>query len=223
MKVLVKDYLEEYCHIPLFSGIDKNDLIPMLECLGSFIKTYKKGDFILMADQVVSYVGVLIAGSVQMVKEDLWGNKTILAIMNKTELFGETFTCGHTLIATVSFVANMDSKVLYIPFEHVMHTCSNSCNYHHLLIENMVTLIANKNVQLMEKLEIVSKKSLREKITTFLSIQAQKNNSNKFVIPMNRVELAEYLCADRSALSRELNNMRVEGLIAFQKNSFQIL
>ena len=75
----------------------------------------------------------------------------------------------------------------------------------------------------MEKIEVTSKKSLREKILAYLSIQSQRNNSTYFEIPLGRVELAEYLCADRSALTRELNNMRNEGIIDFDKNTFRIL
>ncbi|WP_077610355.1 Crp/Fnr family transcriptional regulator [Clostridium sp. Marseille-P2415] len=223
MKEFLKDHLKECSHIPLFFGISSKDLLPMLQCLGSYIKTYKKGEFILLTEEAVKCVGVILEGSVKMIKEDLWGNKTILAVMEKEELFGETFTCGSTIAATVTFVAGKEAKVLYLPFERVMHSCSRSCVYHHRLIENMVTLIANKNVQLMEKLEIITKKTLREKISCFLSIQAQRNNSRYFTTSMGRVELSEYLCADRSALTRELNLMKSEGLIDFDKNTFKIL
>ncbi|BCJ93675.1 Crp/Fnr family transcriptional regulator [Anaerocolumna cellulosilytica] len=223
MNEMVKDYIDEYSHIPLFVGISKTELISMMECLGSYIKTYKKSEIIILVNQKVKCVGVVLAGSVMMIKEDIWGNKTILAVIEKGEVFGETFACGSILSASVTYVAGKEARILYLPFNQVMHTCTRSCVFHHRLIENMVTAIANKNIQLMEKLEITTKKTLREKISSFLSIQAQRNNSKYFTVTMGRTELAEYLCADRSALTRELNTMKKEGLIDFEKNTFKIV
>ena len=87
----------------------------------------------------------------------------------------------------------------------------------------MVRIIARKNLELMRKIEVVSKKTLREKILAYLSIQSQSQGTNRFEIPLGRVEWAEYLCADRSALTRELAKMKEEGLIEFQRNTFEIL
>lgn len=87
----------------------------------------------------------------------------------------------------------------------------------------MVTIIASKNVTLMDKVDVISKKTLREKIATYLLQEAGKQNSPYLDIPLGRVQLAEYLCADRSALTRELKMMKEEGFIDFDKNSFHIL
>ena len=112
---------------------------------------------------------------------------------------------------------------MFLPFKKVMHTCSHACVFHHQLIENMVRIIANKNRDLIRKIEVVSKKTLREKILAYLSIQAQANGTRYFEIPLGRLELADYLCADRSALTRELAKMRDDGLIDYDKNCFRIL
>ena len=87
----------------------------------------------------------------------------------------------------------------------------------------MVRLISAKNVTLIQKIEVISKKTLREKILAYLSIQAQVQGTRYFEIPLGRVELADYLCADRSALTRELSSMKADGLIDFDKNVFRIL
>jgi CRP-like cAMP-binding protein len=153
----------------------------------------------------------------------MWGNKVLLVNMTKSELFGETFVCGNQLHATVSFMAASETVVLFFPFKKIMHTCSKSCNFHHKMIENMVAIIANKNMLLMEKVDIISKKSLREKISAYLTLQAERQQDTYIDIPLGRVELAEYLHANRSALTRELNAMSKEGLIEYDKNSFHIL
>lgn len=215
--------MENLHQIPLFRGISAKDITPMMKCLGSYERKYQKGEYISLISQRIQCTGVVLKGTVHMVKEDVWGDKTILASIGYGELFGESFVCGDADTSSVSILSKTDTRILFLPFDRVMHSCSESCEFHHRLIENMVKVIANKNVQLMEKLEIVSKKSLREKIETYLSIEAGYNRSRYFQIPMGRTELAEYLCADRSALTRELNNMKKDGVIDFDKNTFRLL
>lgn len=213
----------ETINTPLFDGIGSGNMDAMLGCTGYHIGTYQKGQVIILEEQHIHHVGIVISGAVDMIKEDVWGNKTILTRMGKNELFGETFACGDDNRSVVTFVAPEDTQVLFLPFHKMMHTCTNACAFHQRLVENMVRIIANKNRDLMRKVEIISKKSLREKILTYLSIQSQTQDSRYFQIPLSRQELAAYLSADRTALARELGNMKAEGLIDFDKNMFRIL
>jgi len=147
---------------------------------------------------------------------------TLFLRMRAEEVFGESFACGSDTLSTVTFLAAEDAEIVFIPFNKVMHTCTMACAFHHRLVENMVRLIADKNRDLMRKVEVVSRKTLREKILAYLSLQAQLHESRYFEIPLGRVELADYLCADRSALTRELGKMREEGLIDYDKNMFRV-
>jgi len=207
----------------LFSGIAPEDLKTMLGCIGYHIGEYQKGEIIAFEDENIRHIGIVISGAVDMIKEDFWGNKTMLVRMRENELFGETFACGDDNLSVVTFVVSEDAKIMFLPFERVMHSCTMACVFHHRLIENMVRIIANKNRDLMRKVEVISKKTLREKILAYLSIQAQVQDTRYFEIPLGRVELAEYLCADRSALTRELTKMKEDGLIDFDRNCFRIL
>ncbi len=207
----------------LFHGIEQDNLPVMLGCLGYRMETYKKGEFISMEGEHLENIGLVVKGSVDMIKEDFWGNKTILMRMRQGSVFGETFICGSASLATVSFCAASDTEVLFLPFKRVMHTCTNACAFHHRLVENMVQLIADKNLELMRKVEVVTKKTLREKILAYLSQQAQLEGGSYFEIPLGRIELAEYVCADRSALTRELNAMKEEGLLDYDRNMFRLL
>ncbi|CUH97232.1 hypothetical protein P22_3359 [Propionispora sp. 2/2-37] len=219
----MREYISAICGLPLFAGIQEEDFEVMLGCIGSYVKTYNKGEFISFSSEPMKCVGIVLDGTVHMIKEDLWGNKTILVFIKKTELFGETFVCGNRNASTVTFFAAANARILFLPFDQVMHSCSKACIFHQFLIENMVRLIANKNIQLMEKLEVISKKTLREKIMTYLSLQAQLSNCKYFELPIGRLELADYLCADRSALTRELCKMKEDGLLDFEKNTFRLL
>ena len=208
---------------PLFDRIRPEDLEGMLGCIGYHICTYQKGEVIAFEDETINHVGVVLEGAVDMIKEDVWGNRTMLLRTYCSDIFGETFACGEDALSVVTFVAAENCKVMFLSFCRVMHTCTNACAFHQTLIENMVRIIARKNRELMRKIEVVSKKTLREKILSYLSIQSQAQGSRSFEIPLGRMEWAEYLCADRSALTRELVKMKAEGLIDYQRNFFEIL
>ena len=223
MQKLYKEYLSELKTMKLFYGIQESEMTAMLGCIGAYLKEYKKNQYIITLEENVEAVGILLSGKVDMIKEDLWGNKTLLVSMQGGELFGESFSCGIVKNATVSFVADTASMILFLPFSRILRTCNMSCKFHHRLIENMVTVIAEKNIVLMDKVDILSKKTLREKIATYLLQEASKQQSLYFDIPLGRVQLAEYLCVDRSALTRELNTMKAEGYIDFDKNTFRVL
>jgi len=218
----MKDILPEV-NSPLFDGVNPGDRKTMLGCIGYHIGTFRKGDIVAFEEENIKHIGILLSGSVDMVKEDLWGNKTMLVRMRKDDLFGETFACGEDTLYVVTFVIAEDARILFLPFNRVMRSCTRACRFHHQLIENMVHVIANKNRDLMRKVEVISKRTLREKILAYLSIQSQIQNTRYVEIPLGRIEWAEYLCADRSALTRELAKMKSEGLIDFDRNCFRIL
>ena len=208
---------------PLFDGISQEERKTMLGCIGYHVGEYRKGEIVAFENENIKHIGIILSGIVDMIKEDLWGSKTMLVRMRKEELFGETFACGEDNLSVVTFVVSEDAKILFLPFDRVMHSCTMACIFHHRLIENMVHIIANKNRNLMRKVEVVSKRTIREKLLCYLSIQAQMQESRYFEIPLGRVELAEYLCVDRSALTRELVKMKDDGLIDYDKNCFRIL
>lgn len=217
------DILLSNLNAPLFAGIKNEDMGAMLHCIGYHISSFSRGEIIAFEGDHLKHIGIVLSGQVDMVKEDLWGNKTMLLRMGRNEIFGETFACGDDSLSTVTFLVSEDATVMFMRFSRVMHSCTMACGFHHRLIENMVRLIAGKNRELMQKLDVVSKRTIREKLLTYLSIQAQQQRQRYFEIPLGRVELAEYLCVDRSALTRELAKMKADGLIDYDRNHFRIL
>ena len=207
----------------LFAGIGPEERQAMLHCIGYHLRSYRKGEIVVFEEEHVRYVGVLLSGAVDMVKEDLWGGKTLLLRMGPHDVFGESFACGSDTLSSVTFVVAEDADVLFLPFRKVMHTCTHTCGFHYRLIENMVRVIADKNRELMRKVEIISKKSLREKILAYLSMEAEQQGGRYVELPLGRQELAAYLCADRTALARELGAMKTDGLIDYDRNCFRIL
>ena len=217
------DMLYNDLNAPLFAGIKREDMGAMLHCIGYHISSFSRGEIIAFEGDHLKHIGIVLSGRVDMVKEDLWGNKTMLLRMGRNEIFGETFACGDDSLSTVTFLVSEDASVMFMPFSRVMHSCTMACGFHHRLIENMVRVIAGKNRELMQKVDVVSKRTIREKLLAYLSIQAQQQRQRYFEIPLGRVELAEYLCVDRSALTRELAKMKEDGLIDYDRNHFRIL
>jgi CRP-like cAMP-binding protein len=207
----------------LFEGISVQDRRALLGCMGYRVRTFPKGSFVAMEDEKINQIGIILSGTVDMVKEDLWGNRTMLLRMKKNEVFGETFACGDHGNSTVTFVASQTAEILFLPFCRVTRCCTNSCEFHHRLSDNLVGIMANKNRELMRKVEVVTKRTTREKLLAYLSIQGQLQGSSTVDLPLSRVELAEYLCVDRSAMTRELMKMQQDGLIAYEKNRFKLL
>ena len=209
--------------IPLFKGIKESEYGALFGCVGARTQRFEKGEFILLNGNEADSVGIVLAGRVQIIKEDVFGNRAILNDLGSKAVFGESFVCGGSYTLTVSVQAAEDSNILFLPFERVMHICPSACGFHNALIKNMVELVARKNIKLMESLEITTKHSLREKMLTYLSQLAQEQGSTTVTAPLGRVDLADFLGADRSSLTRELNRMQDDGLINFDKNTFTLL
>lgn len=215
--------ISQLLQLPLFMGIREEDLPIMLDCLGAYKKNYQKGEMILLESNQVRSIGVIISGIVHMVKENAEGGQVLLVSMTEGEFFGESFSCGSRQAASVSFQAASHCQVLFLPFYKVVHSCKTSCIFHHRLIENVVRLIGDKNVRLMQKIEILSQKTLREKILSYLQYRMEEQGTGSVILHLGRQSLADYLCADRSALTRELARMQEDGLIRYEKNTFEIL
>ena len=213
-------YLSVMNGFRIFENIGADQLPVMLDCLGAATKEFRKSEFISMEGDRLEQIGVLIQGTVQMIKEDIWGNKAILESVESGDLFGESFVCGEVGSSPVSFQAASDCTVLFLPFHKVLHTCSHSCEFHHRLIANMVKVMAQKNVLMLNKMEIISKQTIRERLLTWISQQVRLTGSRCFTSPMGRLELADYLCVARSALTRELSRMKKDGLIDFNKTVY---
>ncbi len=206
---------------PLFDGIAFSDFEKMFDCLSAKTVLYKKNDIILLSGDTTDFVGLVLSGSVKIIKEDIDGKIMILTELAVSELFGEVFACAGVDHAPVTVQAAEDSEILFINYKRIITSCSSACLFHTKLIENMLRLIAKKNLMLNQKIEILSKRTTREKLLSYFNIQ--RGMAKKFTIPFNREELAHYLCVDRSAMSNELCKMRDEGLIRFYRNEFELL
>ncbi|EOD00841.1 Crp/Fnr family transcriptional regulator [Caldisalinibacter kiritimatiensis] len=219
---MYEKWLNRLTEVDLFKDIEKEELKRILGCLKPSIKKYRKKDIITIEKEHLAGIGIVLEGEVNVGKETLAGDRVMLSVLKKGELFGEVaaFNNKEWLATTV---ANTDCTILFLPPQKIVGVCNKTCDGHRRLIQNMLQIIAQKAINLNEKVEILSLKSIRQKISIYLLKQYSIKNSLAFNVPLKRNELAEYLLVSRPSLSRELAKMKEEGIIDFYRNSFKIL
>ncbi len=219
----MKKYLEVLKNCPLFKNISEDNLLTMLSCLGAKTEIFDKKYTIMAEGTPAKYIGIVLSGSAQIIQVDYYGNRSILSSLEPSQVFAEAFAAAEIKSIPVSIVANEPSEIMFIDCAHIMHTCSNNCGFHNQLIFNLMQDIAAKTILFHQKIEIISKRSTREKLLTYLSFYSKKTGSASFDIPYDRQELADYLEVDRSGLSAEISKLRSEGLLNSYKKHFELL
>ena len=206
--------------IALFEGIEKQEQEALMSCLKAYTRSYSAGEFILLDQDQLRHVGVILRGMVHMVKEDHAGHNTLLTYLEEGELFGENYVLGRDALSEVSFYAAADTEILFLSLEHLTSPCRTACPYHARLVGNAFRLLGEEYHRLVEKIEICARVSLREKILAYLSLLSEKQGQKYITVPLSRTEMAAFLQANRSAMTRELAAMRQEGLIDFDGKTF---
>ena len=208
---------------PMFRDISLTDCRTLMNCLGCREKTYQKDQIIAATENSSRQIGIVISGCIHIIKEDIWGRRTFLTYTGDDGIFGEVLMGENLSERGILFKAAEPTTILIIPADRILHPCRNSCPFHHKLSRNLFDLLSRRNAALTEKIEITSKSSLREKVLAYLSLEAQKTGSMKVTIPLSRSEMADYLCTNRSALSRELANMKKDGILDYDLRTFRLL
>ena len=172
-----------------------------------------KGNPVFLEGAPARFVGIVLSGTLQVVREDYYGNRSILTILQPGELFAEAFSFAGLETMPVSVFAVKDSEVLLLDCRRILTTCSDSCHFHTLLMQNLLKGMAKKNLVLSQKIRYMSQKTTKEKLMTFLLDQAKQHGTTEFVIPYDRQALADYLGVERSAMSAEISKLKKSGQI----------
>lgn len=209
-------------HSKLFQGIKEEEIESMLTCLSARTVDYRKNDFMIHHGETIQNLGVVVSGSVLVIKEDYWGNRTILSELAAGDIFAEAYACLSFVPAEIGVVASKDTTVMFFDIQKILTVCSSACVFHTRLVENLLRVLAGKNLELTKKMECLSKRTIRDRLLSYLSTERLKADSSTFEIPFDRQQLADYLSVDRSALSREIGKLSAEGVISCWKNQFTL-
>ena len=219
----MKKYIPVLQKTKMFAGVKDEDISAVLSCLGARLYHYKKGEYVLRQGEHLSDITVLLEGSLHIQKDDYWGNRSILGQITAGEMFGEAYAAPDSDALQNDVVAVEDSAVIFFDVKRILTTCPSACRFHAAVVQNLFFAISEKNRKLVQKLRHMSKRTTREKLISYLSEEAKRQNRAYFTIPFNRQQLADFLSIDRSAMSNELCKMRDEGLIEFKRNEFRLL
>jgi CRP-like cAMP-binding protein len=169
------------------------------------------------------YVGLVLKGAVQVVRDDFYGKRSILTTLKEHQLFGESYACSELEYLPVGVYANQNCKIMLMDVRRMIRTCTNNCLFHTRLINNLLKHVVEKTLMLNQKIEYMSKKTTKEKVMAYLLGKAKEAGKESFTIDLDRQSLADYLGVERSAMSAEISKLKKEGYINVNKNHFEIL
>ena len=207
---------------PLFRNIGDESLGIMLDCLNPRVKKYRQREIIVSYGQPFTGIGIISNGRIALTKEQYSGNRIIMGFLGEGNIFGEMIAFSDSRTWPVTVISQEDSTVLYLPPDRITTTCSNACASHTTLILNMLGILSNRALMLNRKIEHISAKGIRGKISSYLMDLLSDSKGNTIVIAMKRHELADYLNIPRPSLSRELGLMRDEGIISFDGSTITV-
>lgn len=192
-------------------------------CARARAKDFKKDELIIEAGMATDEFGILLKGGARSIKWDASGKLTIITLIEEGGAIGVLLAASEGRVSPLSVQATADSTVLFFSFRRILTRCEKQCPHHEKILRRYITLLAEKGLELHERVNCLLEPTVRQKVLTFLRTIAAEQNSREIILPINRNIMAEYLNIERSALSRELSRMKRDGVIDFCKNAFKLL
>lgn len=219
---MYEKWLDIVKNSPLFDRIDTGSLGAMLECMRPKIEKYKKNEYIVTEGENFEGIGILLTGNASVTKENAAGSRIIVTMLEPSNMFGEIAAFSKHKLWPATVVAQENSTVMFLPPEKIVSECEKLCFSHKTLVNNMLRIVSDRALMLNKKLEYITIKSMRGKISCFLLDEYKRTGTSTFMMPMNRNELADFLNVSRPSLSREMGRMKDEGLIDYHRSSIRI-
>ena len=196
----------------------RRDILPLGQ-----LREYRRGEHILYPQDRLDRLGIVLSGRVQIVHIFADGSESLSTVLGPGGVLGADLIATESRVAPYHAVAATAVRVLYLPAECVLAPGAMDESVRLEILTRLLTLISQENMKKEYRFAILSRKGLRERILTYLTMQANKRGTNTIAIPFSREEMASYLCVNRSALSHQLSLLREEGVLDFRKNRFTLL
>ncbi len=206
---------------PLFQGLSNQEKAYALTYFDAKAKPYEKGEFLHQVSFPLLRFGLVLSGTVQVYMDDIDGHHIIMNHVEAGDLFGESYAFLGT-DAPIYICAVTEAEILWLSTDRIKTPHTSSSPLDQELANRYIACLANRTLKMNQRVQILSRNTLRMKLITFLS-QYAAEKGDSFTIPFDRASMAAYLGADRSALSRELSRMQSEGILRYHRNEFQIL
>ena len=218
MDQLVRILKKSPIFLELPEDVLKNEILPL-----GRQREVAKGNHLIYLQETCDTFGVILSGKVNLIHVYENGNCAIMGILEKSDLLGADLACTRSRISPYYAVAVQETKVLSFPISMVLLPGTLRDEIRLNILHRLLTFVADENIRKEYRLAILFQKGLRDRIMTFLTMQASKRKTNTFTVPFTRDEMASYLCVNRSCLSHELSLMEQEGILTFKRNTFTLL
>lgn len=208
----------------LFKGIDQNDCHRMITCFNPDIRRYKAGSTIAGFEDYTDKIGIVLSGRAVMVRYDINGVRTIIETLEEQSVFGAFFTFAVSKRSSMEIISETDCEIMYVRRSEITKRCENACQCHSKVVENLLSLMSEKTINLSERIEVLSQRSIGDKLISCLEIIEDKTPQGKTPqIPFSTTVLSDYLCVNRSALQREITKLKKAGVLTISKRKFKLL
>ena len=198
----------------LLEGVSPQEYQTMRACLGVHEQSFRPDDVIYDFGDGRGLLGIVTEGSAVVERIDRHGGRTILEHLEAGGVFGEMLMFENVAGDSITVVAERPCRVWFMAASQVTKRCENACAHHSRMVENMFRLVADKATALSERVEVLSRRSIRDKLLCYFSLLAARSGGSDFSLPFSLSALADYISADRSAMMRELKKMREEDLLS---------
>ncbi len=198
---------------PIFEGISWDERHCMRECFGMREQNFSADEVVYEFEKNGDTIGILSRGTALVERIDENGNRSILEHLGTGSVFGEMLMFNNTAGDRVAVICDKSCQVWFMRGDQLTKRCENACDHHSRMVTNMFHLVAEKATALSERVEILSRRNIREKLMSYFSLQTAKQGTDYFMLPFSLSALADYISTDRSAMMRELKKMREDGLV----------
>lgn len=216
----MEKYFDLLLQTPLFAGVEAEELSSLLSCLQARVVTADKGMPVFLEGDDAGFIGLVIEGAVQIVRDDYDGTRSVIGLAGPGEMFGESYACSNMASMPVSGYALHPSKMMFFSCGRMLTVCTNACRFHNQIVKNLLQIVAEHNVNLSRKIRFMSQRTTKQKLLAYLMDEAKKTGSAEFTIPFDRQSLADYLGVERSAMSAELSKLQKDGVLSTRGSHF---
>ena len=194
--------------MPLFRGFTEKELSKALSSFVAKEQNFKKGSVILSAGTKPGVIGIVISGSITILSDDIWGNRTILSNVKRGGLFAEAYAMLEDEPLLVDVMANEDCKILFLNIKKTLSPSKSPESWNYKFIQNLLVISSRKNLILSGRSFHTAPKTIRGRVMSYLNAMSLQKGAKEFDIPFDRQQFADYLNLERSALSKELGRMQ---------------
>ena len=209
---------------PLFRNITYEEYRRMLTCFQAVQKSYLTEELVYdFSASRADAIGIVERGSVSLIRIDEEGVSTVLEEMGPGGVFGRDLAFAGSAGDSLEVVARTPCDILFIDYPHLFRRCENACTHHSILVQNMLGLLSNKAQALSERVDVLSRRSIREKLLCYFRQLAEKSGGDTFILPFSFSVLADYIATDRSAMMRELRHLKEQGIVCTDGRQIRLL